>query len=357
MLEQQQAVDFLRELVTVPSTSGSEQLAVRLLVERMRALGLDAHVDGAGNAVGMRGGPTDGIGKRSEILLLGHIDTVPGEIDVQIENGKLYGRGTVDAKGPLAAFLYAAARAELHPGTRLVVIGAVEEESATSKGARQVARDFSPNYCIIGEPSGWDSVTLGYKGRLLIDCVARRPMSHTAGPQPGVSELIINWWNCLSEYCSIQNDERQRLFDRLLPSIRYLHTESDGLFDTAYLKAGLRLPLDFDLRSFEKAACQWEPGTELSYYGYEPAYKEGRRSPLAAMFQQVLRETGMRPRQKLKTGTSDMNVVGPIWRCPIVAYGPGDSSLDHTPQEHIDLEEFWRAVLILEQVLSRLSGL
>jgi LysW-gamma-L-lysine carboxypeptidase len=44
-------------------------------------------------------------------------------------------------------------------------------------------------------------------------------------------------------------------------------------------------------------------------------------------------------------------VVGPAWRCPIVAYGPGDSSLDHTPQEHVLLVDYWRAVLVLEATL------
>ena len=53
----------------------------------------------------------------------------------------------------------------------------------------------------------------------------------------------------------------------------------------------------------------------------------------------------------LKTGTSDMNVVAPIWRCPIVAYGPGDSSLDHTPNEHLQLNEYWKAINVLEETL------
>ncbi|MEO7134772.1 MAG: acetyl-lysine deacetylase, partial [Vicinamibacterales bacterium] len=53
----------------------------------------------------------------------------------------------------------------------------------------------------------------------------------------------------------------------------------------------------------------------------------------------------------LKTGTSDMNVVGPVWQCPIVAYGPGDSSLDHTPNEHLSLNEYWSAVQVIEQTL------
>jgi LysW-gamma-L-lysine carboxypeptidase len=46
-----------------------------------------------------------------------------------------------------------------------------------------------------------------------------------------------------------------------------------------------------------------------------------------------------------------MNIVGPAWGCPIVAYGPGDSSLDHTPEEHIEWGEYHKAIEVLAQVL------
>ncbi len=57
------------------------------------------------------------------------------------------------------------------------------------------------------------------------------------------------------------------------------------------------------------------------------------------------------PRFLYKTGTADMNVVGPRWNCPILAYGPGDSALDHTPDEHIDLDEYLQAIDVLTRVL------
>jgi LysW-gamma-L-lysine carboxypeptidase len=47
-----------------------------------------------------------------------------------------------------------------------------------------------------------------------------------------------------------------------------------------------------------------------------------------------------------------MNVVGPVWNCPIVAYGPGDSLLDHTPNEHIVLAEYLQSIAILQTVLT-----
>lgn len=50
-----------------------------------------------------------------------------------------------------------------------------------------------------------------------------------------------------------------------------------------------------------------------------------------------------------------MNVVGPIWQCPIVAYGPGDSSLDHTPEEHVDVQDFLQAIGVLQRVLEEIG--
>jgi hypothetical protein len=52
-----------------------------------------------------------------------------------------------------------------------------------------------------------------------------------------------------------------------------------------------------------------------------------------------------------------MNVVGPIWGENIVAYGPGDSRLDHTPQEHIDITEYSHAIDVLELVLREIAGI
>ncbi|HXV44652.1 MAG TPA: M20/M25/M40 family metallo-hydrolase, partial [Anaerolineae bacterium] len=80
-------------------------------------------------------------------------------------------------------------------------------------------------------------------------------------------------------------------------------------------------------------------------------------NPLVRAFLQTIRAAGGAPRFVVKTGTADMNVVAPYWpNTPIVAYGPGDSSLDHTPDEHIDLNEYLRAIEVLREVLVKLMG-
>ena len=100
-------VAFLEELLSIPSPSGEEDAVAAYLVEQMAPWASEAHRDEAGNAVGTIGNPA----AEREIVLLGHMDTVPGLIPVRKEGGRLYGRGAVDAKGPLAAFVLAAARA------------------------------------------------------------------------------------------------------------------------------------------------------------------------------------------------------------------------------------------------------
>ena len=87
----------------------------------------------------------------------------------------------------------------------------------------------------------------------------------------------------------------------------------------------------------------------------DPAFQTDRNDPVVRALSTAIRGCGSTPRPKVKTGTADMNVVGPVWRCPIAAYGPGDSSLDHTPNEHLHLDEYHRSIRVLRQAISGLS--
>jgi len=339
---------LITAMVSIRSHSGEESELADRLVSSMESLGFRARVDEAGNAVGAIGSESP---DATELILLGHMDTVPGDIPVRTEETEqgtvLHGRGSVDAKGPLATFIVAASRAKIPERARVVVIGAVEEESATSRGARHVAEQYSPHACIIGEPSSWSAVTLGYKGRQLVDYELTESAAHSAGEQVPAAERCVEWWNRIRAYADRFNEDESALFDRLLPSLRALNTSSDGLRETARATVGLRLPPGFDMVALRAKIESWAGGASVEFRGYEPAYAGARTSTLARAFSRVFRERGMRPRMKHKTGTSDMNVVGPVWGCPILAYGPGDSSLDHTPVEHLRLDEYHRAIDVL----------
>jgi len=341
----QHELDLLSEMLRIPSVSGQEAELAAFLADRLAAMGFEARVDEVGNSVGVMGeGPR-------ELILLGHMDTVPGEISVRQEDGKLYGRGAVDAKGPLAAFICAVARVGPRPGWRWVVIGAVEEEAATSKGARYVRDRHRPDACIIGEPSGWEGITLGYKGRLLVDCRLEKTAAHSAGFDTPATEEAVAFWNRIVEHCAAFNAGHERQFDRLSPSLRRIVSDGDGLREWVEVTVGFRLPPGCDPADLQETVRALAGEADIAFRGAEPAVRAQKNTPLVRAFLAAIRGQGGRPRFKLKTGTSDMNVVAPVWDCPIVAYGPGDSSLDHTPDEHIEVEEYLRGIEVLESVV------
>lgn len=345
------ALALLTDMVATPSLSGEEAAVAELIVDRMRGLGFtSAEVDGAGNAVGHMGdGP-------KRLVMLGHMDTVPGEIPVRREGDLLYGRGSVDAKGPLATFVSATARAGVREGWTVTVVGAVEEEAPTSKGARFVAPRYQPEACVIGEPSGWDAVTLGYKGRLLADYRFAQGTGHSAGPVRAVAEAGIEFWNGVVAAGEALNEGHERIFDQLTPSLLEIRSDTDGLTESIALTVSWRTPLWFEGDAFRATLQELAGEAELKLYGSEPAYRGGKQNPLVRSFLASIRAAGTRPRFKVKTGTSDMNIVGPAWGCPILAYGPGDSKLDHTPNEHISVSEYLRGIDVLTGVIERLTA-
>ena len=136
--QEQADIDLLHGLVNLESLSNCEATAVGWLRDQMAARGMQVLDDAAGNAVA-----TVGSGDR-HIVLLGHIDTVPGRIPVRIRDGVLWGRGAVDAKGPLATFVAAASGAASQLNARVTVVGAVGEEIIGSPGANEIAKWADP---------------------------------------------------------------------------------------------------------------------------------------------------------------------------------------------------------------------
>ena len=337
-------------LVSQYSPSGQERAAVEWLVARMKAFNFDeAFIDDAGNAMGVMGNG----GK--QVVLLGHIDTVPGEVKVVQVDHLLYGRGAVDAKGPLACFVDAVAKAGRKDGWQFVVIGAVEEER-NSEGAQFVVDQYRPDFAIVGEPNQWDRVALGYKGSAWATLTVKREQVHTASGKETAAEAAVGVWLKIKSYVDSFNADKKKAFDQLLLTLRGMESDANEFEQWARLKLGVRLPVELTPEDWYQKLEEIAVDCEIERIGFAvPAWASDKNSRLVRAFLSGIRSQGGEPRFVYKTGTADLNIVAPVWKCPAVVYGPGDSSLDHTPNEHIDLNDYQNAVNVLTHVLSGLQ--
>jgi [amino group carrier protein]-lysine/ornithine hydrolase len=132
----------------------------------------------------------------------------------------------------------------------------------------------------------------------------------------------------------------------------HFRSATDGLIERATMDIGLRTPPGCDVHALIELAREAAPHSEVTVLGCEPGVRTERGSRLARGFVSAIRAAGGTPRFKVKTGTSDLNVLVPVWGCHALAYGPGDSHLDHTPDEHVSITELERSVDVLALALS-----
>jgi [amino group carrier protein]-lysine/ornithine hydrolase len=342
------ADELLLELLAIPSPTGSEWRLAAALQRRLGELGFDAAIDPAGNVVAGWGEGT------REVMLLGHLDTVPGSITPRQQDGLIRGRGAVDAKGPLAAAIAAVARQRRDGGTRFTVVGCVDEEG-DSRGARQIAGRPGPDQLIVLEPSGWDAVTVGYRGVVRAQLQIDDAIRHRAAPGSTVADRLVALLASFQADLAERNRERTAFHSADL-RITGLETISTGLHETVTASVQFRLPIDLGSEELLAWIDSRRGEADLLVQFAVDAVRTPRDSRVARALTRAIRANGGRPRHKLKTGTADMNLLVPRWGCPAVAYGPGDSHLDHTPDEAIAVAELERGVDVLAGALAELAG-
>jgi LysW-gamma-L-lysine carboxypeptidase len=338
------ARDLLADLVSIPSPSGEERAAAERLAAFFEDAGREVRIDEVGNVRA----PAD-----DAVLLTSHVDTVPGEIPVRIEETEdgreeLWGRGSVDATGPLAAMAVAAVR------TGVSFAGVVGEET-DSRGARFLVEDrAAPDAVINGEPSGRDGVTLGYRGFLAGEYAASTDSAHTSRPEPNAIQDAMAWWSRVET--TFESDDETPVFERVTAKPVEIAggTADDGLSVEASIEAQFRIPPDETAASIRETVEGELAGGRVEWREPTPPVMESPRTEVARAFRAAIRRGGGDPRLLRKTGTSDMNLYAGAWDCPMATYGPGDSELDHAPDERLDLGDLDCAVAVLENVCETL---
>ena len=337
-------VELLSRLVEIPSPSGREEYACRFLASALPSLGWErVEIDGAGSVVASRGS-----GSR-ELVLMGHIDTVPGGPPHRIDGDILHGRGSVDAKGPLCAFAVAGGSVAVAPDWKVTLVAATGEE-ADSRGALHRIPLHAPAACLIGEPSGTDGVTIGYRGCLRLVFFAEDDGAHRSGDAGPLTALVRAAAELL-ELVDAADSPELPIIRRPSAAIVSMHGSEEGR-RSGRVELDLRIPEGSTPQEWhERAAAlasRHEVGIEL--LGTIPPHVTDKNNPAARALRLAIRKNGLNPRILAKSGTADFNLAA-AWNCPLAAYGPGDSKLDHTAEERVSLSEYQTSVKVLSTAL------
>lgn len=364
------AVQFLINLLGIYSPSGREEAIGNFLAEEMMKMGFQVGVDSVGNVIGVIG---DG---EPVILLCGHMDTVAGHIPLRVEEGKIYARGAVDAKGPLAAMIMAAIAAGKDPAFKgkILVICAVEEE-ATSRGIRHlITQGIKADYAIFGEPSGVENITIGYKGQVQLRIVVKTDTGHASTPwlYENALEKAYELWQQIKTAYSYTPTDKQNGESPFYAVTACLTKLTGGRANSVIpyeceMALDIRVPPQFTtaqiIEQTQKIIAQYQQGNpkvsvKATVHDTVEPFEVNKNSLLVHALSAAIRKVRNKPATLMrKTGTGDMNILGNAMNLPIVTYGPGDSHLDHRIDEHILISEYLDAIQIYQETILKLSEL
>jgi len=356
------ALSLLKSAVKIYSPSGQERQLADFLAETMEELGFEVRIDKVGNLHGKIGScePTT--------LFCGHMDTVPGSIPVREEDGYLYGRGTVDAKGSLIAMLVAAARHRMMGGQgRALVVGVVEEERRGDGVKALVRQRPKVDYAVFGEPSGAKRITIGYKGSIHLRFELSVESGHSSAPWAFPNSILkaIGLWSRISDYTSkrLRAKSHYRELTSCLTGIKG-GSEMSVVPERCEMNIDIRIPVGLtvdevlsELREEVNSFSIENPETEIKFHiddRVEP-FETSIGSPIVQALNRAIKDVYRVPAKYIKkTGTGDMNILGHELKIPIATYRPGNSRLDHSPHERIDIEEFLGAIRVYQRALVRI---
>jgi len=357
------AVDLLTRMVKIYSPSGKEEEISRFLADEMKKLGFRVRRDKVGNVIGE-------VGEGSQVILLcGHMDTVEGEIPVRVEDGQLYGRGSVDAKGPLAAMIVAASKfvADGFPG-KILVVGVVDEEKGGTGIKHFVESGIQPDYAIFGEPSGLEKIVFGYKGIVTVKMSVETPSGHSAAPWlfDNAIEKAMEFWRQIRKLHLREEKLKSRFYSitSCLTGIKGGNNSASFIPSHCEIYVQLRIPPQLTPEVvFEEVkrkidrykSTNPKVTVNVEMVDVAKAFEADRRSVIVRALAWGIRKTTLNYASfSRKTGTGDMNVLGNALKIPVVTYGAGDSRLDHTPNEHIDIQEYIKSIEVLKKALTKL---
>ena len=338
----------------VPGAPGEAEVA-GVAARAMAAAGLDVVMQeaapGRPNAIGVLEGRSPG----PAVMFCGHIDTVgvAGMVDPftpRTANGRLYGRGSQDMKGGVAAMIAAAAvLAPMWTRGRLIV-ACVADEEHMSLGAEALVREWRADMAIVTEPTDL-RLAIGHKGFAWVDIVTRGRAAHGSRPDEG-RDAIARMGRVLVEL------ERR---DRELRGRSPVEFQGTGSLHASIISGGRELSVypDHCRLQMERRTVAGEDDATIeqemaaliarltaedpefdahaAVTAYRPAYRLDAGHPLPSAISRTLAQAGLNAEPTGMSFWTDAAVLAEAG-IPSVLFGPGGAGL-HSIEEYVNIDD------------------
>ncbi|MCQ5376876.1 MAG: M20/M25/M40 family metallo-hydrolase [Candidatus Methanomethylicia archaeon] len=363
-MDEDYPVTLLSRMLEIYSPSGHEKEMSEFLAGEMKRLGYDVEVDEVGNVLGRVG---SGLPK---VLLCGHMDTVEGFIEVKRRGKVIFGRGAVDAKSSLAAFICGAKRYVELGGKGTISVLAVVDEEGKSEGMKHYLSRTSEtfDFAVFGEPSGAYSVTIGYKGRIVFSVECTTAPGHASAPQLFENSIYVAI-RLIDKLRSMEAEWERvgEIFDMPTMCVTLINggSQDNTIPGRCEFSVDVRVPPSRDVYDLKGRIAgvieDFKVGEKRATIRYDfkdenMPFVESEDSVMVRAFRDsIMAVKGRECKLIKKTGTSDVNEFVKKFRIPTVVYGPGNSRLDHTPNENISIEEYGDSIEVIARALMNLS--
>lgn len=385
--QRRELVAFVQRLIQAPGGPGEEGACARLVLEQMQAMGYhETHVDDWGNVVGVIRGRG-----RGSVLFDAHMDTVPAHpsawqhdpFGAEVADGRIYGRGTSDMRGALAAAVYAIGQMAADPGGlgTVCVCASVAEEAVEGPALEQVCRQFSPAQVVIMESTQL-GIAIGQRGRaeLVIETIGKS--AHSSNPWVGVNAITamnrviaalgqvpLGHDDLLGPAIMVVTDIMSQPYPGLSVLPHHCRITIDRRLLAGETPEGVLAQMEALLAGLAHAdpafsarvsiAEDHQPtytGSTIVAPNFAPAWKTAPDHPLVTRAAAALREIGQAPALgKYGFCTNGSGSAGRLG-IPTIGYGPGREDIAHTADEYLELDQLFRAAdgyAALARALSR----
>jgi putative selenium metabolism hydrolase len=366
-----ETVSFSQELVQTPSLSGQEKEVATLVKKKMLELDFDqVSMDKYGNVIGkVIGEKRSGDSKR--VLFDGHMDIVStGELSkwkhdpfaAEIEQGRMYGRGTCDMKSGLSSIIHAVGSMDRGFSGELIISASIGEEVMEGYALSPVIEAVRPDYVILAEPTGLN-INRGHRGRAGIVVTSTGKTCHTARPEMGKNAVYgiipaVQAIRGMKLPCDDDlGDGSIELLDIVsspFPSLSQVPEKCVTRFDRRVVVGETQEGVLDDMKkclanitdvevSYNRGKIDCFTGEKINAPDFRPGWVFSENHEIVTKSKKGLEGVGIKPNIMIGSGCVNGSASGGLFGIPTIVFGPG-SKMSHLIDEYIEIKEIEKSV-------------